>query len=270
MYGKEESANDIAYSGGGPTGVKRGLLSFAAAFTAAVMLTACTSASAQYETGIAKLKQGEYEAAADCFMETLENLHWYDGIDKTEVLLYRGEALLGEGEYESARKVYEGLAQKDTENADYPFYSGIASMGAEDYDAAEASFLIAAEKGRKDAYGYAGQAAEAQGYYKEAVGYYEQALLAQPDQAKLYAAIGRCRIETGDYTEALHVLEEGISAAQNAGKGDAQLQTLLWEQAVAYEYAGDFDAAREKFAAYVQQYPDDEAAQKEYAFLQTR
>lgn len=241
-----------------------------ALIAAAISLTACGTAKQQMEDGIAQLDRGEYAAAADTFMTVLENMQWYDGLDRTEVLLYRGEALLGEGEYESARKVYEGLREKDAENADYPLYSGIASLGAKDYIAAEESFLAAAENGNEEAYEYAGQAAEAQKDYEKAASYYQKALNEEPENVSVYASVGRCMIAGESYEEGLRILKEGISAAEKTGGEETVLQELLWEEAVIYEYMGDYAEARDKFAAYLQQYPEDAEAQKEYAFLLTR
>lgn len=239
----------------------------------------CGSAKEEAQQGIEQLQAGEYAQAADSFMEALENRQWYDNLDKTELLLYRAEALMGEGEFESARKVYEGLLENEPENAQYALDSGLASLGAEDYVKAEESFEKAIANGSTEAYEYAGRAAEAQRAYATAADYYMQALDAQAttdtqtdtdaqtdvDAASLYEAVCRCRLQTEDYDAAIAAAEAGLACAD-----ETQQQSLLYAQAVAYEYAGEFETAREKMAAYVEKYPEDAAAQKEYMFLKTR
>lgn len=230
-----------------------------------LLFSGCGSAKEQAQQGIEQLQAGEYTQAADSFMEALENRKWYDNLDKTALLLYRGEALMGAGEFESARKVYEGLLQKEPENAEYALNSGLASLGAKDYVKAEISLEKAIENGSTEAYVYAGEAAEAQHAYKTAADYYAQALDVQTDTAPIYEAICRCRLQTGEYQAAREAAETGLTCADETGQ-----QCLLYAQAIAYEYEGDFATAREKIAVYLEKYPDDAAAQKEYAFLLTR
>ena len=47
-------------------------------------------------------------------------------------------------------------------------------------------------------------------------------------------------------------------------------QNLRRNEILAYEYKGDFASAKEKMASYVEDYPEDETAAREYQFLQTR
>ena len=52
---------------------------------------------------------------------------------------------------------------------------------------------------------------------------------------------------------------------------DASLQqSLRFNEAIAYEYLSDFEKAGELLSAYLKDYPNDEAAQREYEFLKTR
>lgn len=48
------------------------------------------------------------------------------------------------------------------------------------------------------------------------------------------------------------------------------MQQLLFNEVVAYERFGDFKKAREKMERYVEEYPDDPEALREYEFLKTR
>ena len=53
--------------------------------------------------------------------------------------------------------------------------------------------------------------------------------------------------------------------------GDRSLtQILKFNQIVAYEYLGDFEQADVLMKNYLQQYPDDQDALREYEFLKSR
>jgi TolA-binding protein len=67
------------------------------------------------------------------------------------------------------------------------------------------------------------------------------------------------------YTEAAEAFQNGI----DLGASD-YLQELKFNQIVADEYLGEFDTAKSLIAEYVQSYPDDSNAKKEYEFLLSR
>ena len=48
------------------------------------------------------------------------------------------------------------------------------------------------------------------------------------------------------------------------------MQSLMFNEVVAYEYLLDFKKAASLMKEYLDRYPDDEAAQREYIFLSTR
>ena len=53
-------------------------------------------------------------------------------------------------------------------------------------------------------------------------------------------------------------------------EGNAYRQELSYNRIVAYENLGDFESAKKYMKEYLKAYPDDERAQREYEFLQTR
>jgi TolA-binding protein len=67
------------------------------------------------------------------------------------------------------------------------------------------------------------------------------------------------------YSEAAEAFQNGI----DLGSSD-YLQELKFNQIVANEYLGDFDTAKTLIAEYIQSYPDDSKAKKEYEFLISR
>ena len=68
------------------------------------------------------------------------------------------------------------------------------------------------------------------------------------------------------YAEAAEVFEKAAAAAS----GTTELQDILFNRAVAYEYAGDFAKAKELFTEYLKQYSGDKQAVRELKFLNTR
>lgn len=62
-------------------------------------------------------------------------------------------------------------------------------------------------------------------------------------------------------------------AAFQAGlevEGNTATQSLMFNELVAYEYLGQYDKAKLAMDQYLALYPDDEKAQREAVFLQTR
>ena len=53
-------------------------------------------------------------------------------------------------------------------------------------------------------------------------------------------------------------------------EGNDMMQTLKFNEVIAYEYMGDYKTAAALMNSYLRSYPDDETAKREYEFLQTR
>jgi tetratricopeptide (TPR) repeat protein len=142
-----------------------------------------------------------------------------------------------------------------------------------------------------------GQLAYLSGNYEEAYTYYSVLYSAGEDGAALY--MGHCLAESGQYEQALELFdnyeskhgEQPLSVAKKAYckmqleqyaealelidkalamDGQQLGKELLYEKGVALERTGDFDSAFDCFAEYVEQYPEDTQAQREYDFLVTR
>ena len=83
---------------------------------------------------------------------------------------------------------------------------------------------------------------------------------------ELLNLLGSILMKQGKYSEAAEVYERAVNAAKENG----DLQVTLYNRIVAYEYAGDFEKARELLTDYLQQYSGDEDAKRELRFLKTR
>ncbi len=94
---------------------------------------------------------------------------------------------------------------------------------------------------------------------------YQTYLDANEPDAAMYNRLGMCYMNQEKYEEALAAFEAGLEV-----DGSAYLQELKFNQIVAYEYLGDFSTAKSLMAEYLQAYPDDSDAKREYEFLQTR
>lgn len=86
----------------------------------------------------------------------------------------------------------------------------------------------------------------------------------EPDAA-IYNSLGMCYMKQKKYEEALAAFESGIEIGETP-----YAQELKYNRIVADEYLGDFAKAKELMEEYVQAYPDDAKAKREYEFLQTR
>ena len=72
-------------------------------------------------------------------------------------------------------------------------------------------------------------------------------------------------MNTGDFQGALTAFQAAINIEDNG-----MMQVLKMNEIVAYERLYDFKEAASRMSSYLSTYPDDEAARREYEFLQTR
>lgn len=83
---------------------------------------------------------------------------------------------------------------------------------------------------------------------------------------ELLNLLGSILMKQKKYKKAAEVFERAVTAA----KGTPDLQASLYNRVVAYEYAGNFEKARELLTEYLNQYSGDEQARREMVFLKTR
>ncbi len=84
---------------------------------------------------------------------------------------------------------------------------------------------------------------------------------------QVYSRIAKDQINAGNYDEALNTIETGFS---EAGADDVGREELTYNQAVAWEYKGDYKKALEILESYDQNYTAEGNAARELAFLRTR
>ena len=134
-----------------------------------------------------------------------------------------------------------------------------------EYEKAYLALEQAKEKGGEASYLYLGRAYEATGDYNYAANVYNSYLSSYDGSAELYNQLGLCEIARGDYRKALEAFQAGMQLEDNP-----ILQTLSFNEITAYEYLGEYEIAAALLNNYLNNYPDDEQARREYDFLSTR
>ena len=112
---------------------------------------------------------------------------------------------------------------------------------------------------------YLGRTYEALGDYNYASGIYAAYTENDQTKAEIYNQLGLCELARGDYHAALAAFQSGMQI-----EGNDVMQSLLFNEAVAYEYLHDYRQASVLMESYLKTYPDDQVARREYEFLSTR
>lgn len=111
---------------------------------------------------------------------------------------------------------------------------------------------------------YLGRTWEILGDYNYASSVYEAYVANTPD-AEIYNQLGMCRLKMNDPQAALEAFQAGQTV-----EDCPILQTLQYNEIVAYEQLENFTQAASLMQSYLKAYPDDEQAQRENIFLKTR
>ena len=141
---------------------------------------------------------------------------------------------------------------------------GIVYMYKEDYANAAAAFNTALEKGYSGAYLGLAESLMRQGDFEGAAKQYEAYIAVDTTNAAAYNQYGLCLMELLRYEDARKAFESGLSL--NDRLVDKE---LMYNEAVALEYLGDWTGAYEKMKAFVEKYPDDAQGQHEFTFLES-
>lgn len=134
-----------------------------------------------------------------------------------------------------------------------------------EYERAYLALEEAKEKGSEESYLYLGRSYEATGDYNYAANVYNSYLSSHDGSAELYNQLGLCEMARGDYQKALEAFQTGMQLKDNP-----ILQTLSFNEIAAYEYLGEYERAAALLNNYLNNYPDDALARREYDFLSTR
>ena len=133
------------------------------------------------------------------------------------------------------------------------------------YDLAEQYLEEAYDNGASEAAYYLAMNYEKQEKYTEADNLYISCMNKNPKDANVYNQYGAFLINMNNYATALTYIEKGLNYADKDSE-----RALLFNEAICYEYMGNYSKALELFEAYVSKYPEDKTAKREYEFLKTR
>ena len=269
------------------------------------MLTGCGNDTTKITEGMQLVETLDYQGALTAFDEAeaqKENSRLIArglGLKPEEKDAYflRGSAELELGDYESAKADFDKAISMDPKNYDrlIEIYEALADYGYRevgqeylqnvlntdkkldtydsgriyyylgDYQKAYLALEEAKGKGGVDSYLYLGKAYAATGDYNYASSVYSNYLSKQGPDAEIYNQLGLCELEKKDYQKALEAFQAGKQI-----EGNSLMQTLSFNEIVAYEYLQDYQKAAVLLKAYLQNYPDDQTAIREQQFLSTR
>lgn len=172
---------------------------------------------------------------------------------------------LAEHGYEEEAKAYLQAALGNNGKKISEYDKGRLSYYMGDYE--NARNYLESVKGSKNAETVLllGQTYEKLGDYNYAASIYSNYLTDHPENVILLNRLGMCKLQGEDAASALTYFEQAL-ALEDA----SMTQTLKFNQIVAYEYLGEFDQANVLMKNYLQLYPDDQDAVREYEFLKSR
>ena len=110
-----------------------------------------------------------------------------------------------------------------------------------------------------------GQTYEKMGDFNYAASIYSNYLTDHSEDVIIMNRLGMCKLQAGDAKSALTYFEQALAL-----NNSSMTQILKFNQIVAYEYLGDFAQASVLMKNYLQLYPDDKDALREYEFLKSR
>ncbi len=213
------------------------------------------------ERGILYFRDGDMEKAEADFDKaaSLNEKNW-----EVPVRIYEA---VQESNPELGEEFLKMLKERNAETGEEFYYKGIACYKLGDKAAAEDDLKRAVEKGCSKANLVLGEMFHVPESYDYGLGFYQAYLKENPDLPEAYEELMAAQITQQDYNGALATLEQAKGQEEKAGQ---DLKNLLWYEIVCYESRGDYGTARDKAAAYLEAYPEDERARKEHEFLQTR
>lgn len=246
--------------------------------------------------GMEQALNGDYDAAIASYNKALELADMHVGALEADIAAYKAAALYQQGNTQQAIDTCSAILDLK-KSAEIYLTRGLLNREAGDQEAAKADFAAAIELtpekdkvmlGRlsyymedynkaKEYLESAYKAGDKEALYWEAELYwqmknedyavtlYQEYLEGEPEHQSAYERVASYQMKEGNYDDALATLEAGIALGD---KGN--LRSLLASEVAVYEYKGDFATAKLKMESYLESYPEDQDAAREYVFLQTR
>lgn len=238
-------------------------------------------------------KEGKYAEAEEIYNAILA-MHPKDD----DVLFLRGNVRLKQNDYTRAKTDMDQVVAADGKNFErlIQIYEAMATVGHKEeglkyltdaletyekdmsnfdkgrmyyymgeYQKAYLALEEAKSEGGVEAYLYLGMAYESTGDYNYASSVYNSYLTKEKSDARIYNQLGLCEMKKGEYANALAAFQAGLQV-----EGTEMLQSLQFNEIVAYEHLGEFEQAYKLMENYLSMYPDDGKAVREFSFLSSR
>lgn len=214
---------------------------------------------AYYLRGVLYVNQGNLESAREDFDRaiSLDSKDYDRLIDIYGVLAAEGYKVAGQEYLQAAMDA----GTKDMTN----YEKGRICYYLEDYENARTYLEKARDDGGYESVLFLGKTYETLGDNNYAISVYNTYLDSIGPNPQVLNQLGLCKLRTDDYEGALNAFQSAMKIEDNG-----MLQILKMNEIVAYERLGDYKKATVLMESYLQTYPDDEEAQREYTFLQTR
>lgn len=212
-----------------------------------------------YLRGCVKLYSGDFEGAKVDFDRAIAlNPSDYDRM----IQIYK--ELVDNG-YKEMGIEYLQTAVADNEKSISDYDLGRIYYYLEDYENAKLSLSKLKTASDYGAALFLGKTYEALGDFNYASSIYSDYVENDKEKPEIYNQLGLCRMQMGEYELALTAFQAGMGIENNT-----MMQTLKFNEIVAYEYMRDYKTAAALMNDYLKSYPDDEQAKREYQFLKTR
>lgn len=258
---------------------------------AAMVLTGCGGVSeemlAERESAINMMENGDYEGAVAVFNELVADAESVTDFE-LDILKYRAEAEYLLGDYAAAAYSYDILNQVDEERAEYCYFSALSYAKSGDIAGAQEMLekgkvldglsesedtakkkkseeTDTATAGYMEAMIAIGNALSESGDKTGAGLIYDEVIQSGFATTEIYNRLMRDSMENGDYVTALDLAGKGLELSDGLA-----LRELKFNEAVCYEYLGNWEKALTLFESYVAEFGSDEKAEHEIAFLKTR
>ncbi|MCM1100667.1 MAG: tetratricopeptide repeat protein [Clostridium sp.] len=214
---------------------------------------------AYFLRGNVRLSRDNYEGAKADFDKVISmDAANYDRIIEIyQALEHYGYGDVGRAYLESAMRD-AGDKMNDYDSGRIHYYLG-------NYQQACVALEKSREKGGADSYLYLGKAYEATGDYNYAASVYNAWIAKDTGSAAIYNQLGLCEMVMGNYARALEAFRSGMQVENNS-----LMQTLSFNEIVAYEYLEEYQKALVLVENYLKSYPDDAQAVREQQFLSGR
>ena len=220
------------------------------------------NADAYYLRGIAKISMDDYEGCIYNFEKAMEYAE-----DSKQLKLDVYTVLADNGYEEKGRGYLTQLLDEEKNLSKYE--QGVIYFYLQDYETARNLLETAKQEAKKGEKGeiifMLGRTYEELGDSNYAGVMYSEYLSDNPDDATVYNQLGLCKLEAGEAQAAIEAFETALALNDST-----MMQTLKYNQIVAYENAGEFAKANALMKEYLAAYPDDADAQREAKFLRTR